>query len=181
MTETVRRSLIFTPPQASDPAIGGWLAALHDARRRTLAAVAGLTPALLDWQPPAGGNSVGSLLYHIALIEADWLSAEVREEPTYPPDLLALFPWGVRDDTGSLTVVTGLALDAHLARLDAVRALTVTTFAAMPLADFRRVRALPAYDVTPEWVAHHLLQHEAEHRGEIGVNLGLARAARVEG
>jgi uncharacterized damage-inducible protein DinB len=24
------------------------------------------------------------------------------------------------------------------------------------------------YDVTPEWVVHHLMQHEAEHRGQIG-------------
>jgi uncharacterized damage-inducible protein DinB len=38
----------------------------------------------------------------------------------------------------------------------------------MDLAEFRRVRALPAYDVTPEWVLHHLMQHEAEHRSQIG-------------
>lgn len=181
MTETARRTLVFTPQRATDPAIGGWLAALADARRRTKAAVAGLAQATLDWQPPDAGNGVGTLLYHIALIEADWLSAEVREEATYPPDLLALFPWDVRDENGRLTVVTGLDLAAHLARLDATRERTVATFAAISLADFRRVRALPAYDVTPEWVAHHLLQHEAEHRGELGVNLGLARAANLAG
>jgi uncharacterized damage-inducible protein DinB len=32
---------------------------------------------------------------------------------------------------------------------------------------FRRVRRLSDCDVTPEWVIHHLMQHEAEHRGEI--------------
>jgi uncharacterized damage-inducible protein DinB len=177
MTETARRSLIFTSQQTSDPTIGSWLAALGDARRRTLETVAGLDPATIDWVPPAGGNRIGGLLYHIALIEADWLSAEVREEPTYPADLLALFPWPARDEAGRLTTVTGLALDTHLARLDAVRAQTVATLATMTVAEFRRIRALPAYDVTPEWVAHHLLQHEAEHRGEIGVTLGLTRAA----
>jgi hypothetical protein len=26
---------------------------------------------------------------------------------------------------------------------------------------------MPGYDVTPEWVLHPLLQHEAEHRGQI--------------
>jgi uncharacterized damage-inducible protein DinB len=26
----------------------------------------------------------------------------------------------------------------------------------------------PPYDVTPEWVLHHLMQHEAEHRSQIG-------------
>jgi uncharacterized damage-inducible protein DinB len=38
----------------------------------------------------------------------------------------------------------------------------------MDLADFRRIRSLPEYDVTPEWVLHHLMQHEAEHRSQIG-------------
>lgn len=35
-------------------------------------------------------------------------------------------------------------------------------------AEFRRVRSLPYYDVAPEWVLHHLMQHEAEHRSQIG-------------
>jgi hypothetical protein len=26
---------------------------------------------------------------------------------------------------------------------------------------------MPDYEVTPEWVLHHLCQHEAEHRAEI--------------
>jgi uncharacterized damage-inducible protein DinB len=34
--------------------------------------------------------------------------------------------------------------------------------------EFSRPRSLPAYDVSPAWVLHHLAQHEAEHRGEIG-------------
>jgi uncharacterized damage-inducible protein DinB len=39
----------------------------------------------------------------------------------------------------------------------------------MTLQDFRRPRQLPEYDVTPEWILHHLMQHEAEHRGEMGI------------
>jgi anti-sigma factor RsiW len=93
----------------------------------------------------------------------------------------ALFPWSARDETGRLTTDTGLALDAHLARRDSARAQTVATFVTMASAEFRRTRALPAYDVTPEWVIQHLRQHEAEHRGEIGVTLGRARAAGTIG
>jgi uncharacterized damage-inducible protein DinB len=33
--------------------------------------------------------------------------------------------------------------------------------------EFRRPRHLEQYDVTPQWVLHHLIQHEAEHRGQI--------------
>jgi hypothetical protein len=37
----------------------------------------------------------------------------------------------------------------------------------MDLIEFRRLRSLPRYDVSPEWVLHHLAQHEAEHRSQI--------------
>jgi uncharacterized damage-inducible protein DinB len=46
----------------------------------------------------------------------------------------------------------------------------------MALPEFRRVRSLTHYDVTPEYVLHHLMQHEAEHRGQIGT-----LRARAEG
>jgi hypothetical protein len=37
------------------------------------------------------------MLYHTVPIKTDWLSAEVREEAAFPPDIAALFPYGVRD------------------------------------------------------------------------------------
>jgi len=67
-----------------------------------------------------------------------------------------------------VTQVTGYSLAEHLQRLAVVRGLLLDMFEAMDLAEFRRVRALPHYDVTPEWVLHHLMQHEAEHRSQIG-------------
>lgn len=37
----------------------------------------------------------------------------------------------------------------------------------MTPADFHRGRAGEDYDITPEWALYHLMQHEAEHRGQI--------------
>ncbi len=48
----------------------------------------------------------------------------------------------------------------------------------MSLDDFRRARNLERYDVTPAWVVHHLLQHEAEHRGEIATIRALAEMSK---
>lgn len=73
------------------------------------------------------------------------------EEP-FPAALLALFPLPARDDTGRLSEVTGLSLDDHLLRLERVRAALLEAHRAMSLEDFRRPRALPDYEVTPEWV-----------------------------
>jgi uncharacterized damage-inducible protein DinB len=113
--------------------------------------------------------------YHIADIEADWLYVEVLEQPL-PPEVVALFPYPTRDEQGHLTQVQGFSLEEHLRRLEIVRGLLLDVYQPMDLREFRRLRSLPNYDVTPEWVLHHLMQHEAEHRSQIG---GLrARAER---
>jgi uncharacterized damage-inducible protein DinB len=150
-----------------EPAIGVWLWALNDARRRTNEQLHDLPPAAIDWHPAGSTQSIGSILYHMALIEADWLYTEVLEQPI-PEQLAALFPYDARDQHGVLTSMQGVTLVEHLARLDMVRQHVLAAYQALDLPDFRRVRHLPDYDVTPEWVLHHLTQHEAEHRSEIG-------------
>jgi len=114
------------------------------------------------------GNSIGTLLYHIAAIEIDWLYADVLEGKSWPPEVEALFPYDVRDEQGRLIAVPGLSLEDHVRRLDAVRSIFLASFRGMSIDEFRRVRHFADYDVTPEWVIHHLMQHEAEHRGQIG-------------
>jgi hypothetical protein len=69
---------------------------------------------------------------------------------------------------------SGMSLAESLARLDVVRGLLLTTYGEMSLAEFRRVRDFPDYRVTPEGVLHHLIQHEAEHRGHLGLVRELA-------
>lgn len=177
MNQRPRKRLIIERAEARDPAIGRALWTLDDARRRTGEVLADLDEAALDWAATPAGNSIGTLLYHIAAIEADWLYAEVLEEEQFPPEVVALFPHDVRDERGRLTPVRGLDLEAHLRRLDAVRERLWAVFGAMAPADFRRARGLPDYDVTPEWVIHHLAQHEAEHRGQIGTLRELAGRA----
>lgn len=161
-----RKRLVVDAGLSEAPEIGRWVWALGDARKRTKAVLEGLRPELIDCAPPFGVNSVGTLLYHIALVEADWLYVEVLEQAD-APTIAALFPHPVRDAQDRLTIVEGVPLAKHIMRLDAVREQMLQVFQTMTLDAFRRVRRLPDYDVTPEWVLHHLMQHEAEHRSEI--------------
>jgi len=149
------------------PEIGRYLWMLEDSRRRTKEVVQGVTQRVIDWCATARDNRIGTLLYHIAAIELDWLYVEVLEQE-FPADLAALFPYDVRDAQGRLSLITGGSLEEHLRRLDSVRAALMATFRPMSLEEFRRPRQLPDYDVTPEWVLYHLLEHETAHRGEIG-------------
>ena len=162
-----RTRLLMDSDLSDELEIGRWLWALEDTRRRTKDYLDDLPADALDWLPAHSENSIGTLLYHIALIEADWLYVVVLEQPSYPPFIAALFPHSDRDAQGHLSAVAGVSLAEHVMRLDTVRQELLQAFRNMPLQEFRRVRHLPEYDVTPEWVLHHLMQHEAEHRGQI--------------
>lgn len=168
MSDDATEHLTIDALPGYDPEIGLALAMLEDARQRTKERLDGLAHADLDWTPAPGCNSIATILYHLAVIEADWLYTEILET-AYPPEAAALFPRDVRDADDLLTVARGESFPQLMARLDAVRALFLDALRGMSAAEFRRVRSLPAYDVTPAYVLHHLMQHEAEHRGEMGM------------
>jgi hypothetical protein len=62
----VKERLVLEPI-ADDAEVGRWLAALEDARRDTLRELDTVTPEMVDWYPDAPLNSIGSMLYHVAL------------------------------------------------------------------------------------------------------------------
>lgn len=146
-----------------DDDVSRWLAAIDDARQRTLALIRGLSEADLDRGAP---NTIGSLLYHLAAIEADWLFDDIRGEPEAIP--VALFAHDVREAAGTLTPITGVTLGEHLDRLATIRRALVEHIGALDSGSFHRSNARAAYDVSPAYAIHHLMQHEAEHRAEMG-------------
>ncbi len=152
----------------SEPAVGAELWRMEDTRRRTLAALERVEAGDLDRLPGFGGNTIGSLLYHLAAIELDWLYADALGEP-FPEEASEWFPYAVREDGVRLTQVVGEPLSHHLARLAWVRERLLDAYRSMTLRRFATPRRNEAgdYRVTPEWVLHHLAQHEGEHRGHI--------------
>ena len=171
---------IVEPYLSEAPEIGRWLWALQDGRQRTLRELGTLVPAMIDWIPPGNASTIGTVLYHMADIEADWLYVEALGQ-SIPPQVAALFPYPTRDEHGHLTQVPGLSLEQHLSRLETVRGLLLDGYQRMTLPEYRRVRSFADYDVTPEWVLHHMMQHEAEHRGQIGSLRAIAEHALALG
>lgn len=157
---------IIQPLPDCEPEIGRALAMIEDCRARTRKGLRELNPAAVDWVGGFNGHSIGTLLYQIAAIEIRWLGIEVVQNGL-PESAWEQFPHEVRDDQGRLTAVRGVSLDEHWQRLNRVRGLLLETYRNMSLDDYRRPRAFDEYDVTPEWVLHHLMQHEAEHRDEL--------------
>ncbi len=95
-----------------------------------------------------------------------------------PPELTQQLLYRDRDNHGRLVHIGEEQLESSLLRLNKVRARLNETYAGMDLAEFRRLRHSEQHDVSPEWVLHHLLQHEAEHRGQINLLKRLGSEAR---
>ena len=169
MSSDERRKRVVQPVTSLHPEIGRALWTLEFARQRTHELLDQIDPAALDWQPDWTLNSIGTLLYHIALIEFDWLHVEVlgnlHDQP-YPAGIAELFPYPVRTDN-RLTVIRGIPLAEHRKRLALVRREVLDAYGRMTLDAFRRTRTVPEAEVSPEWVVYYLSQHEAEHRAEI--------------
>ncbi len=157
---------VVRPTPGVEPELGAALWMLDDTRARTLNAIGGISPSQVDAIPIGGGNTIGALLYHIAAVEMDWLYRDILEQPL--PDWTGpLFPQEVREEGGRLTPVRGIPLDEHLDRLAQVRAHLHSDLEGLSSDEFRRARDVEQGGGTPEWILHHLREHEAEHRGQI--------------
>ena len=161
------KELLLVKPFANYPEdIGRALWMLEDTRRRTKLALEGTTQQVLDWSHSGQHNKIGTILYHIAAVEMSWLYEEVLQTE-FPQEIEHLFPLDMRDDHGQLSILRGSSLAEHFRRLDTARQVFLAAFQEMSLDEYRRLRSFDKYDVSPEWVIHHLMQHEAEHRGQM--------------
>lgn len=160
----IRRFIEPLPGFAGEIAI--WLAALDDVRRQTKDVVAVLTQEQLAWKPPGGGNTIGQLLRHVALVELDWLVTDLCQETDLPPDTPALLRLeGPMADPGVRL------LSEFVASLDWVRALTKERAKRFTRSEIEATRTYRGEGVTKtfnvRWILFHLVDHEAQHKGQI--------------
>ncbi|GAQ19034.1 damage-inducible protein DinB [Oceanobacillus picturae] len=160
-----RRSLLVSPLPGYEEEIGRLLWCLEDVRQTLITELNGISLRTLDAKIDER-QTIGSLLYHIALIEADWLYVEVLGTE-WDQEIRSLFQEEDRFENGSLTHIEGQTLDEHFDRLSKVREVFLSHFRSMDLTVWRKPRVLEHYDVTPEWVVYHLIEHESHHRGQI--------------
>ncbi len=154
--------------QCVEPLVGRYLTMLDDCRTLTIETIKSMRYDLLYWRRNQFDSNISDLLYHIALVEADWLYVDVLES-RIPAELSPHLEYEDRDTHGRLIHIGTEELEASLDRLTKVRASLNKAYSTMDLAEFRRLRKGDRREVSPEWVLHHLLQHEAEHRGQINL------------
>ncbi len=173
------------PLEGCPPEIGYSLWSLEETRRRTInyvrrtdprtGDVDEISPEALDLRPEGHRHSVATLLYHIAVFEMDWLYTDILQRPEddehvlpgMDEELLPYFPYPILLPGHEYTPVSGESLDTHFERLAVARRAFLDVMKNMSLEDYRTPRPSDGVPTTPEWIIEHLVQHEAEHRGQI--------------
>jgi uncharacterized damage-inducible protein DinB len=158
------------PLEGCDPVVGHALWVLQDSRRRTLGELEDLREEWLDVAPPMGHNTLRTILYHIGASEVYWLYTLLRQEP--PANMKALFPDEDRDEAGNLARLTGEGPETYLEKMALARQQFIDIYKTMSAEEFRKLRPITHWSgeihhITPERVLYHLVNHDAEHRGEL--------------
>ena len=154
------------PVDGYSPGVGRYVAMLLDTRSRLTHDLENFDETDLDRQPEWAPNSIGTLPYHVAAIELDWTFADLCETEEFPEGTDHWFRVDVREDDGRLTPVVE-PLDRHLDRLQWIRGHLLAALSGLNDSDLDRVfnHWNPS---SGSWIIQHLMQHEAEHRGQIG-------------
>jgi uncharacterized damage-inducible protein DinB len=187
MTVARIETLLATPPGFRSARVAQFLWQMDEQRRALLDGVRDLTPEALQWQPAPGTNSVGMLLAHIAYAEAHLVQVGVLgEQDGHAQDVI-----GITEEQEGLPLAPGAPPSPALAGKDLAffvdvlaRARAHTRRVAQSLEDadlerqVHRRRPDGAERVfNVGWVFYHLLEHEAGHRGQIGLVNHLRRLA----
>ncbi len=156
------------------PRLGRMLAALDDLREETVALVSDLDARSVSWVPFEGGNSIGTLLTHVAEAEAFWVLERVGGRPLSRErrELYRMDTYG----TVNAPQAPQAPVSFMLSLLADLRIETREILASLRDDDLegRRTWVDPADPEEREvftvgWILLHLLGHEAHHQGQIAM------------
>lgn len=165
--ETIRH--VLTPTTGLAPGLGTSLAAMEEVRGQLRRAVEGISTTELARRAVPGAHSIGALVLHIGEAEWWWINCIVQGHKVTDEDRRRPF-WDVLEDPDAFAAKNYSArfcLDA----IDAVRAETRQFLAALADDDLERIynhtRGDRRVEASLRWILHHLVDHEAQHKGQI--------------
>jgi uncharacterized damage-inducible protein DinB len=167
------RDRLVLDPAGGDVEIGRWLSAFEEVRHDTMQVLREIPAEAVDRDPGDGGDTLGTVLYHVALVEVDWVFSDVLDQQDRIPR--DLFPFEDRVEDGHLMPVVGESMERHLDRLAKTRALVLDVLRSLSPDEYHRAHTRERFDVAADWVVFHLIDHEVEHRVRLSALRGLFR------
>ncbi len=167
----IERSTLV-PAEGVSTGIGFYLSALDDARKDLRGLLADLSPAQLAQSAVAGAHPIGALVLHLGEAESWWIQRNVCGLELTEEEQRAAH-WTDDFDDAETFARRGYTAQYCLDALDRIRDRTRELLAAFSDDDLDRLftfqHAERTREVSLRWVLHHLVDHEAQHKGQVSM------------
>jgi uncharacterized damage-inducible protein DinB len=149
--------------------IGLYLSGMEEVREQVRQAVSSLSEQQIGRPAFLGAHPIGALVLHIGEAEWWWMQCIVAGHQITEEIRTSAF-WDVLEDP------EGFGKRAHTAEfclqeIDKIRNQTRDLLFGRNDADLERIHSIQKKDGTREhslrWILHHLIDHEAQHKGQI--------------
>ncbi len=160
---------VLNPAPGMSPHIAYYFSALEEVREQLRAAVFELSDEVIGRLAFPGAHSIGALALHIGEAEWWWMHCVISGHKLTAEDKSAPY-WDVLKDPEGFAR-KHYSAEFCLREIDRIRSQTrniVSSFGDMDLEQiisFERRGTINEYNL--RWILHHLIDHEAQHKGQI--------------
>lgn len=160
---------VLSPPDNVAREIGFYLAGMEEVREQVREAVANLAGENFNRPAFSGAHSIGALVLHIGEAEWWWMQCNVAGHRLTAEDRQASF-WDVLNQPDAFASQAYTA-EFCLQEIGKIRNQTRELLASLNDNDLERIISYQKRGTTHEqslrWILHHLIDHEAQHKGQI--------------
>ena len=163
------RRRVLTPHPGLSTGIGYYLSGMEEVRSQLVAAVKMIPDDLIGKPAFLGAHSIGGLVLHIGEAEWFWMQMVVSGHQLTEEDKTAAH-WDILDDVGRITR-NNFTTEFCLQEAAKVRNQTRDVLFSYNDKDLERTITYERHGKLTEhnlrWILHHLIDHEAQHKGQI--------------
>jgi uncharacterized damage-inducible protein DinB len=163
------RHRMLTPHPGLSTGIGYYLSGMEEVRSQLVAAVKTIPDNLIGKPAFLGAHSIGALILHIGEAEWFWMQMVVSGHPLTQEDEAAPY-WDILDDLERVAR-NGFTTEFCLLEAEKIRNQTRDVLFSYNDKDLERIIIFERRGETTEhnlrWILHHLIDHEAQHKGQI--------------
>lgn len=163
------RQRVLTAHPGLSTGIGYYLSGMEEVRSQLVAAVNTMPDDLIGKPAFLGAHSIGGLVLHIGEAEWFWMQMVVSGHQLTEEDKQAPF-WDILDDVEGVAR-KGYSTEFCLHEIEKIRNQTRDVLFSYNDKDLERIITFERRGKTTEhnlrWILHHLIDHEAQHKGQI--------------
>jgi len=160
---------VLNPHPGLSTGIGYYLAGMEEVRSQLVAAVKTIPDDLIGKPAFLGAHSIGALVLHIGEAEWFWMQMVVGGHELTEEDKKAPC-WDILDDVEGVAR-NGYTTEFCLQEAEKIRNQTRDLLFGYNDKDLERIITFARHEKTTEhnlrWILHHLIDHEAQHKGQI--------------